>query len=135
MRIDCAQGLVSCDPDRVNQILTNLIGNALKFSQPGVEIIIKAESKSQMVHFSVEDQGPGIPAQLRERIFERFAQVRESDQNIGTGLGLTICKALVELHGGTIWVKSNSELGQSGSTFTFTMPEVRRQLGPAVTRT
>ncbi|MBP6746320.1 PAS domain S-box protein [bacterium] len=135
VRIDCAQGLVSCDPDRVNQILTNLIGNALKFSQPGVEIIIKAESKSQMVHFSVEDQGPGIPAQLRERIFERFAQVRESDQNIGTGLGLTICKALVELHGGTIWVKSNSELGQSGSTFTFTMPEVRRQLGPAVTRT
>lgn len=135
VKIDCAQGLVSCDPDRVNQILTNLIGNALKFSQPGAEIIIKAESKSQMVHFSVEDQGPGIPSQLRDRIFERFAQVRESDQNIGTGLGLTICKALVELHGGTISVKSNSELNQSGSTFIFTMPEVRRQLGPAVTRT
>ncbi|MFA7338365.1 MAG: ATP-binding protein [Candidatus Obscuribacterales bacterium] len=133
--IDCAHGLVSCDPDRVNQILTNLIGNALKFSQPGAEITIKAESKSQLVHFSIKDQGPGIPAQLRDRIFERFEQVRESDKNIGTGLGLTICKALVELHGGTIWVESNTEPSRPGSTFIFTIPEVRRQLGPAVTRT
>lgn len=133
--IDFAHGLVSCDPDRVNQILTNLIGNALKFSQPGAEITIKAESKSQLVHFSIKDQGPGIPAQLRDRIFERFEQVRESDKNIGTGLGLTICKALVELHGGTIWVESNTEPSRPGSTFIFTIPEVRRQLGPAVTRT
>lgn len=134
VNIDCAQGVVSCDPDRVNQILTNLIGNALKFSPPGATVTIKAESKSQLVHFSVKDCGPGIPEDLRERIFERFEQVRDSDQNIGTGLGLTICKALVQLHGGTIWVES-STVSPSGSTFIFTLPELRRQLGPAVTRT
>jgi len=134
VNIDCAQGVVSCDPDRVNQILTNLIGNALKFSPPGATVTIKAESKSQLVHFAVKDCGPGIPEHLRDRIFERFEQVRDSDQNIGTGLGLTICKALVQLHGGTIWVES-STVSPSGSTFIFTLPELRRQLGPAVTRT
>ncbi len=134
VNIDCAQGVVSCDPDRANQILTNLIGNALKFSPPGATVTIKAESKSQLVHFSVKDCGPGIPEHLRDRIFERFEQVRDSDQNIGTGLGLTICKALVQLHGGTIWVES-STVSPSGSTFIFTLPELRRQLGPAVTRT
>ncbi len=134
VNIDCAQGVVSCDPDRVNQILTNLIGNALKFSPPGATVTIKAESKSQLVHFSVKDCGPGIPEHLLDRIFERFEQVRDTDQNIGTGLGLTICKALVQLHGGTIWVES-STVNPSGSTFIFTLPELRRQLGPAVTRT
>jgi PAS domain S-box-containing protein len=132
VKVASAAGLVSCDPDRVNQILINLIGNALKFSPAGAEVTIQAQVKSPLVQFSVRDQGSGIPLAKLEKIFERFEQARESDQDTGTGLGLTICKALVELHGGSIWVENNSG---AGSTFHFTLPEARRQFGPAVTRT
>ena len=131
VKVESAAGLVSCDPDRVNQILINLIGNALKFSPAGAEVTIKAQVKSPLVQFSVSDQGSGIPEAKLAKIFERFEQARESDQEIGTGLGLTICKALVELHGGSIWVENNSG---AGSTFYFTLPEARRQFGPAVMR-
>ena len=77
---------------------------------------------------------------MRQRIFERFEQARESDRQLGTGLGLTICKALVELQGGQIWVADNQSAtpsppadrqDKSGSTFIFTLPEIRKQMGPA----
>ena len=131
--IETATAMVFCDPERVIQILMNLIGNALKFSPPGAKIILSAKKTRQfedMVVFAVKDYGPGIPDDQQEKIFQRFEQAREADQQKGTGLGLYICKALVELHGGKIWVENNLE---GGSTFYFTLPQERRQLGPAVT--
>ncbi|HND07491.1 MAG TPA: ATP-binding protein, partial [Candidatus Obscuribacter sp.] len=106
----------------------------LKFSPPGAEIVLSAQKHQQledMVVFSVRDHGPGIPEEQKEKIFQRFEQARESDKMIGTGLGLYICQAIVELHGGRIWVENNRD---GGSTFYFTLPQERRQLGPAVTK-
>lgn len=134
VKIETATAMVFCDPERVIQVLMNLIGNALKFSPPGAEIRLSAQKHQQlddMVVFSVRDNGPGIPEDQKEKIFQRFEQVRESDKQIGTGLGLYICKAIVELHGGKIWVENNHD---GGSTFYFTLPQERRQLGPAVTK-
>ncbi|HNM50965.1 MAG TPA: HAMP domain-containing sensor histidine kinase, partial [Candidatus Obscuribacter sp.] len=134
VKIETATAMVFCDQERVIQILMNLIGNALKFSPPGAEIVLSAQKHQQledMVVFSVRDHGPGIPEEQKEKIFQRFEQARESDKMIGTGLGLYICQAIVELHGGRIWVENNRD---GGSTFYFTLPQERRQLGPAVTK-
>ena len=112
------------DPGRLRQILVNLAGNAIKFTSHG-EIVIRAESvresaKDTEVHFSVKDTGIGIPAERQMLIFDRFTQADGSTtrQYGGTGLGLTICKQLVELMGGTIGVESQPGLG---STFWFTI--------------
>ena len=124
VRIDRSEGVAYCDADRVNQVLTNLIGNALKYSKPGDEVVISAELSSPTIRFSVRDRGPGIPPSKQELIFERFAQVKADDQKTGVGFGLAICKALVELHGGTIALESD---GQTGSCFYFTLPEAALQ--------
>ncbi|WP_158299603.1 ATP-binding protein [Paenibacillus antri] len=114
---------VMADEDRVEQILYNLLGNAVKFSTEGDITIYAApdESDAGFLRISVSDNGLGIPENDRERIFERFRQSRHTEeQGIGgTGLGLTISKQLAELHGGRLDVES--ELGV-GSTFTFTLP-------------
>lgn len=130
VRIGRSEGLVDCDPDRVNQILVNLIGNALKFSPPGKDVVISAIAQSPLIVFSVRDQGRGIPQEMQAKIFERFTQVQAKDSKGGLGLGLAICKALVEMHGGNIRVQSD----KTGSIFMFTLPEVKRQFGPAVTK-
>lgn len=122
---------IDADPDRFLQVLTNLLSNAIKFSASGSTIWISVEEQSFEVSgenqlqpflvFSVKDQGRGIPADSLERIFERFQQVDASDsrEKNGTGLGLTICRNIVEQHGGTIWAQSI--VGQ-GSTFYFRLP-------------
>ncbi|MBP9089759.1 PAS domain S-box protein [bacterium] len=120
VRIEKAEGHVSCDVERVSQVLTNLIGNALKVSPPGEEIVLRAEMKSSLIQFSVRDSGPGIAPELHSLIFERFKEVRVDEPKTGADLGLAICKALVELHGGTIEIESN---GQPGSCFIFTLPQ------------
>ncbi|MGH8508591.1 MAG: CHASE domain-containing protein [Gammaproteobacteria bacterium] len=109
------------DPDRLVQVLTNLLDNAIKFSERGASVYVKAEINQDYVVMSVKDQGRGIPADKLDRIFERFQQVDASDsrQMGGTGLGLAICESIVQQHGGRIWAES--ELG-SGSTFFFTLP-------------
>lgn len=113
---------ISTDAQRVRQILTNLVGNALKFTTSGsVQIRVEpCEPKSQTLRFAVTDTGHGIPQDQIERIFQRFAQVDESNtrQFGGAGLGLSISKGLVEMLGGEIGVES--EVG-SGSTFWFTI--------------
>jgi PAS domain S-box-containing protein len=116
----CA-GQVVADPDRVGQVLVNLLGNAIKFSPAEGTLWLGAEARGGEVVFSVRDQGRGIPADKLEAVFERFQQVDASDsrRNNGTGLGLAICRAIVEQHGGRIWVEST--LGR-GSTFHFTLP-------------
>jgi signal transduction histidine kinase len=111
---------VYADIDRVEQILTNLVGNAIKFTQQGT-VTISAQHEGKVVRISVRDTGIGIPREAFERIFHPFEQANGSTTREfgGTGLGLAIAKELVELHGGKIWVES--EIGK-GSTFYFTLP-------------
>ena len=114
--------LVWADRDKVTQVLTNLIGNAIKFTPPHGRGMISSTSKDDgWVRVSVSDTGAGISTEEREKIFDKFYQIAANGEPKpkGTGLGLAICKTLVELHGGKIWVES--ELGK-GSTFYFTLP-------------
>jgi signal transduction histidine kinase len=113
---------VMADSDRIVQVLTNLVGNALKFSPEGSTITLAAEPHASMVRFVVRDQGRGIPADKIEKVFQRFAQVEAADKHEkgGAGLGLAISRAIVEQHGGTIWIES--EFGR-GSSFFFTLPQ------------
>lgn len=118
-----APGLeVLCDLDRSIQVLTNMLSNALKYSPPGEEIIVRTEALPGFCRFTVEDRGPGIPKAQTNKIFGRFEQLRAMDgrARAGSGLGLAIAKAIVEEHGGQIGV----ELPESGgSIFWFTLPD------------
>ncbi len=113
---------VFIDSDRIVQVLTNLVGNALKFTEAGGRIDIRAARHGDgKVIVQVADTGIGIAPEDQEKIFERFKQIGNvlTDRPQGTGLGLPICKEIVQYHGGKIWVES--ELGK-GSTFSFTIP-------------
>jgi PAS domain S-box-containing protein len=107
--------------DSILQTLTNLLSNAIKFSPPHSTVCLQAAQQADYALFQVRDQGRGIPADKLETIFGRFQQVDASDsrEKGGTGLGLPICRSIIERHGGKIWAEST--LG-SGSTFCFTLP-------------
>jgi signal transduction histidine kinase len=107
------------DRDRIAQVLSNIIGNALKFTPEGGTIVVKAEESETEVNVSISDSGPGIPETQKKRIFERFAQLHNKDRR-GLGLGLYISKTLVESHGGKLSVTS---VPGKGSTFFFTLPK------------
>jgi PAS domain S-box-containing protein len=109
------------DADRLLQVLTNLISNAIKFSPPGTAVEVTVEPVDGQALFRVSDHGRGIPPDRLESIFERFQQVDSSDsrQKGGTGLGLAICRSIVGQHGGRIWAES---VPGEGSTFSFTLP-------------
>jgi PAS domain S-box-containing protein len=129
-RIDAQPLSVFVDGDRILQTLTNLIGNAVKFSPQGSEIRLGARMDGDdQVVFEVQDHGRGIPADKLEIIFERFQQVDASDSRAmgGTGLGLAICRAIVEQHGGKIWARSEVS---EGSTFAFTVPLFKPGMAP-----
>jgi signal transduction histidine kinase len=116
--------LVLADPDRVLQVLTNLIHNAIKFTPRGGSAIVKAsrvEADPEFVYISVTDTGIGVTSEARPLIFERLYQDPTSidDSRKGLGLGLYIAKELVQLHGGRIWLEGASG---HGSTFSFTLP-------------
>jgi len=130
--------LVYADPDRVLQVLINLIDNAIKFTRPGGSVQVKVcmvEADPNMVYLSVTDTGRGIGLEAKALIFERLYQGPTSVDNnrAGLGLGLFIAKELVELHGGRIWVVS--EIAK-GSTFSFTLPvySLAKLLFPVITR-
>jgi len=108
------------DEQRLTQVLLNLVGNAIKFTDAG-EVRIAASASNGYFTVSVSDTGPGIPPEERDRIFEKFRQVDSSNTRTkgGTGLGLTIAKEIVEMHGGRIWAEST--LGR-GSTFRMELP-------------
>jgi len=110
---------VRADPSRLEQVLVNLIHNALKFTRPGGEVVLSAQMEAEVVRFAVQDTGVGIPADDLERIFERFYKSDRARSGGGTGLGLSIARHIVEAHGGRIWAES--EEGR-GSTFYFTIP-------------
>jgi signal transduction histidine kinase len=110
------------DGRRLTQVLINLVGNAIKFTDAG-EVAIKAEANNGSFHVSVRDTGPGISAADQAKLFQEFQQADNAitRKKGGTGLGLAISKRIIEMHGGRIWVESQP--GQ-GSTFTFTLPVV-----------
>ncbi len=100
------------------QVLTNLIGNAVKFTSPTGAIRISAQAAERAVVITVSDDGPGIAREHLSRVFDRFYQVRPGDPR-GAGLGLAICKGIIDAHGGRIWIES--EAGQ-GTSVRFTLP-------------
>ncbi len=109
-----------CDKNIVQRIIVNLVGNALKFIPEDGEVKITLSTNHEEARVSVSDNGPGIPKEFHQRIFEKFGQVgSKKNKKLGTGLGLAFCRLAVEAHGGKIGVKS--EVGQ-GSTFWFTLP-------------
>jgi PAS domain S-box-containing protein len=109
---------VAMDTHRVSQVISNLLGNAIKFTPPYGAVRISARRQSNSVVVSVTDTGPGIAPENLSKVFERFWRVQETKQG-GSGLGLSIARGIVEAHGGRIWAES--ELGK-GSSFLFTLP-------------
>jgi signal transduction histidine kinase len=109
---------VHADRHRVMQVLSNLLGNSLKFTPPGGRIALHAELREDEVLFVVSDTGPGIPKQHLGDIFSPYWQAKRAER-LGAGLGLPIAKGVVEAHGGKIWVESEQE---RGTTFYFTLP-------------
>jgi signal transduction histidine kinase len=117
-------GLIVCaERERVLQVLSNLMGNALKFTPPGGHVILSARREGMMARFAVLDTGPGIPHESRSHVFERFWK-KDMPGKKGTGLGLFIAKGIVEAHGGQIGVDSAPD---PGATFYFTLPLVDRR--------
>lgn len=113
--------LVEADPDRIMQVLRNLLDNALKYSPDGGLVVVRGEICPDRVIISVADQGVGIAPEHLNRLFEKFFRIRSGlgRHVVGSGLGLPIARTIVESHGGQIWAES--QLGQ-GSTFYFTLP-------------
>ncbi|HOK53695.1 MAG TPA: HAMP domain-containing sensor histidine kinase, partial [Armatimonadota bacterium] len=109
------------DGDRIEQVMTNLLSNAIKFSPPGSAIDVTVRQLRGLIKVSVADQGPGIAPGEREMVFEKFYQgsIQSFSKEVGSGLGLAISKAIVEQHGGSIIVDSNSG---KGSVFSFLLP-------------
>ncbi|MBM2806461.1 MAG: His Kinase (phosphoacceptor) domain protein, partial [Deltaproteobacteria bacterium] len=121
VKVDERLGDITGDERKIKQILLNLLSNAVKFTPEGGRIGIEARQADGSVEISVTDTGIGIAAEDQPKIFDEFRQVGGdyAHKSEGTGLGLTLAKKFVELHGGKIWVES--EVGK-GSTFTFTLP-------------
>ena len=114
---------ILADEDRIIQVLTNLTANAMQYTPSSGSVTLKARVEDEMIHFSVQDTGVGIPAEHLEHIFDRFYRVdksRSRQAGGGSGIGLTIAKHFVEAHGGRIWVESAGE--GKGSVFHFTIP-------------
>lgn len=109
---------IFADPDHIEQILQNLIHNAIKASRPGSIVVIDAEERENELEVRVKDSGVGIPRRLQVRLFKE--PVEPNGKMTGSGVGLTICHFLVELHGGRIWFETDPK---SGTTFNFTLPK------------
>ena len=133
LEAEVADGLpcLEADAGRIVQLLSNLVGNAVKFTPAGGRIIMRARGAGPLVQLSVADTGPGIPAQQLPHIFGRFWQADPTDRR-GIGLGLTISKAIVEAHGGRIWAESR--IGE-GTTFHFTLPASQASAAQPASRT
>jgi signal transduction histidine kinase len=113
---------VMADYPRLVQVLSNLIGNALKFTGSGGVVVVRADAADGVVRFSVKDTGCGIAPEHLPHVFDRFWQVRRGDR-AGLGLGLAIARGIVDAHGGQIWVESTVGVG---CTFQFTIPSAPR---------
>lgn len=118
---------IFCDPDKIKQIITNLLTNAHKFTEPGGRVDIEVSEKATEVVITVSDTGRGISKENVPKLFDKFVQIgRTAGPGIkGTGLGLAISKNLVEMHGGEIWVDSQVN---KGSSFHFSLPKLKRDM-------
>jgi signal transduction histidine kinase len=120
--IDERLGAFNGDERKVKQVLLNLLSNALKFTPEGGRIDVRATAKAGTAEIAVTDTGVGIAPEDQDAVFEEFRQVGAADKKVeGTGLGLSLARKFVELHGGRLWLKSQVGVG---STFTFTLPLV-----------
>jgi signal transduction histidine kinase len=106
------------DPERIQQTLSNLVGNAIKFSPAGSKIVVLARKHAEEIIISVIDKGRGIASEHLPRVFDRYWQSSRTDRQ-GAGLGLAISKGIVEAHGGRIWLES---VPGQGTTVSFTLP-------------
>lgn len=106
------------DEDRIRQVLINLVSNALRYSPDNSRINIAVTESEKMVTVSIKDEGPGIPVEVQEKIFDKFYTIGKRE---GTGLGLAICKGVIEAHSGEI--KVSSKAGERNNTFSFTLPK------------
>ena len=128
---DAGSIIVEADRARIIQVISNLLSNALKFTkkEEGGSIYVTAEekenhgSKRQEVIVSVKDTGKGIDPEILPRLFTKFATKSET----GTGLGLFICKSIIEVHGGRIWAENNNEETKKGAIFAFSLPLNKQQ--------
>jgi len=118
--LDPTQPIVQCDADRLAQIISNLLTNAVKYSPDGGAIEVRSRTADGFVEISVRDHGVGIAPEFAKRLFSRYERYEKtSGKVIGTGLGLAIARQIVEMHGGRIWVDS---VKGEGSDFRFTIP-------------
>lgn len=122
--------LLEVDPDRIAQVLRNLLDNAVKYSPQGGLIVVRGQVAEDEVTVSVADQGVGLTPEHLNRLFEKFLRARSTLTRhvVGSGLGLSICRSIVESHGGRIWAESQP--GQ-GTTFFFTLPAADLSQEPA----
>jgi signal transduction histidine kinase len=111
--------LVMVNNDMIQRVIINLIENAIKYTPSEGKIIVGAQQSTSMVNFRVQDNGPGIPADHRQQIFEKYTRLQTNGEMDGYGLGLAYCRLAVEGHGGNIWVDN---IPGGGSQFTFTIP-------------
>ena len=107
------------DEDRISQVVTNILSNALKYTPTGGVITLRLAPAGEGVEIDIADTGPGIPEGSLASVFDRFAQARPEDGKVGTGLGLAIAKEIIERHGGRIWASNRPD---SGAVFSFTLP-------------
>jgi len=120
LKIECKEDLpkVKADVQKSVWVLVNLISNAIRYSPPGKDIILKAENRPKSIRFSVTDFGKGVPKKYRQKIFRKYVQIDRDNDSKGSGLGLAIAKEFINAQGGTIGVKSDLD---KGSTFYFTL--------------
>lgn len=120
----------NADVEKVERVLSNLVDNALKYTPAGGKVSISArEGQEDELLIRVADNGPGVPAEYQEKIFERFQKVpNQESRRHGTGLGLAFCRIVAEAHGGKIWVEPNQPIG---SAFLFTLPALQNTRHPA----
>ena len=117
-------GILDGDPDRLTQVLRNLLRNAVAHTQPGGHVAVSANARGRWLTIAVSDDGPGIPPEHLERVFERFHRVDEARarERVGAGLGLAIARAIVEAHGGHM--RADARAG-GGTTITLEVPGYR----------
>lgn len=120
---DIEEKYIACDEEKISRVIINLLSNAVKFTKAGGEIKVNIYDRVNEILISVKDTGIGIPIEMQHRIFERFIQAKESlaKECGGSGIGLSIVKALVEMHKGDVWVKSEDG---KGSEFFIKLPVV-----------
>jgi len=120
LEIDKKLPIIYADDDRIKQVMLNLINNALKYASAGKYLLIRASVEGATIKIQVKDSGPGIPEKYQKTLFEPGYQILQQDKRSGgLGIGLSLCRTLVELHGGDIWLKSKPG---KGSSFYFTLP-------------